>query len=76
MHKIKMFMQEKKYSQTSVQWPPLGPWKSGRYKEVPDKSEIYTGRWWQKPVAVNRWPLFRDGCLGRFDCIFKSLIQI
>jgi hypothetical protein len=26
-----------KYSQTCVQQPPLGPEKSGRLKEVPDK---------------------------------------
>ncbi len=28
------------YSQTCVQRPPLGPEKSGRLKEGPDKSEI------------------------------------
>ena len=28
------------YSQTCVQRPPLGPEKSGRLKEVPDKTEI------------------------------------
>ena len=28
------------YSQTCVHWPPLGPEKSGRLTEVPDKTEI------------------------------------
>jgi hypothetical protein len=31
------------YSQTCEQQPPLGPEKSGRLKEVPDKIKIYTG---------------------------------
>ncbi len=39
------------YSQTCVQRPPLGPEKSGRWKEVPDKNEILTGRYSQ--VVVN-----------------------
>ncbi len=30
----------KKYSQTCVQRPPLGPEKSGRLIEVPDKTDI------------------------------------
>ncbi len=33
-----------KYSQTCVQRPPLGPEKTGRLKERPDKSESMTGR--------------------------------
>jgi hypothetical protein len=34
------------YSQTCVQWPPLGPEKSGRLIEVPDKTEIVDGSNW------------------------------
>jgi hypothetical protein len=49
------------YSQTCVQRPPLGPEKSGRWKEVPDKTEILTGRWCIKLAVVNRWPLFTGG---------------
>jgi hypothetical protein len=50
-----------KYSQTCVQRPPLGPEKSDRWKEVPDKTEILTGRWCIKLAVVNRWPLFTGG---------------
>jgi hypothetical protein len=50
------------YSKTCVPRPPLGPEKSGRWKEVPDKTEILTGRWCIKLAVVNRWPLFTGGC--------------
>jgi hypothetical protein len=33
-------IQEKNYRKTCVQRPPLGPEKSGRFIEVPDKTEI------------------------------------
>jgi hypothetical protein len=42
------------YSQTCIQWPPLGPEKSGRLKKGPDKR-------FKLAVDVSNWPLLTGG---------------